>query len=284
MNVKGVVHINSEFKVSVFNKQLGYVKDPKIKAFAEKAIGMLPDYFFEVAASSTGKYHPAYALGNGGLVRHTKAAVEIANEMYRMEMYDRVYSAEQKDLMLVALMLHDGWKHGPDATAGKYTVAEHPTVCADWIKAAPELTEMLTPEQIDFLCGCIASHMGQWCTDYKSGRQILPKPATPAQKYVHMADYLASRKFLLFDFGDDYYEGVKAEPVETESPAEKDPVLTDTVNSIIEKCKTLTEKGVKRNDMYAVISDLNGGNRNPNSITDAATAKEILKKLEDLDV
>lgn len=279
-----MVRINSEFKVNVFRKQLGYVKDPKIKAFAEKAIGMLPDYFFEVAASSTGKYHPAYALGNGGLVRHTKAAVEIANEMYRMEMYDRVYSAAQKDLMLVALMLHDGWKHGPDATAGKYTVADHPTVCADWIKATPELTEMLTPEQIDFLCGCIASHMGQWCTDYKSGRQILPKPVTPAQKYVHMADYLASRKFLLFDFGDDYYAGVETEPVKQEEPVDPDPELTAAITAVVEKCKSLIDKGVKRNDVYDAISGLNDGNRNPNSITNAAKAKEILEVLEDLNV
>ena len=56
---------------------------------------MLPEYFFEVAASSTGKYHPVYALGVGGLVRHTIAAVEIANEMYRMDMYGKHYSDEQ---------------------------------------------------------------------------------------------------------------------------------------------------------------------------------------------
>ena len=151
---------------------------------------MLPDYFFEVAASSTGKYHPAYAIGVGGLVRHTLAAVEIANEMYRMDMYGKHYSDEQKDLMLIALMLHDGWKHGPEDTAGRYTVAEHPTVCADWVRNTEELAEMLAEEQLDFLCGCIASHMGQWSTDYKTGREILPKPKTAAQKYVHMADTL----------------------------------------------------------------------------------------------
>ena len=44
-------------------------------------IDSLPDYFFEVAAASTGKYHPKYAQGEGGLVRHTKAAVKIAYEL-----------------------------------------------------------------------------------------------------------------------------------------------------------------------------------------------------------
>ena len=271
-------------RLSVFQKELGYLQNPTIRQFAEAAIGLLPDYFFEVAASSTGKFHPSYALGNGGLVRHTKAAWKFADELLRLEMYATHYSQDERDLMVVALMLHDGWKHGKEATAGKYTVAEHPTVCAEWIKKTPELTAMLPAEQIDFLCGCIASHMGEFCTDYRTKKQILPKPKTAAQKFVHQCDLLASRRWLNVDFGDDYYEGVQAEPVKTESPAEKDPALTDTVNSIIEKCKTLTEKGVKRNDMYAVISDLNGGNRNPNSITNAATAKEILKKLEDLDV
>ena len=44
-------------------------------------IELLPNYFFEVPASSTGKYHPEFALGDGGLIRHTKVAVRIAYEL-----------------------------------------------------------------------------------------------------------------------------------------------------------------------------------------------------------
>lgn len=243
---------------------------------------MLPDYFFEVAASSTGKYHPVYALGVGGLVRHTLAAVEIANEMYRMDMYGKYYSDERKDLMLIALMLHDGWKHGPEATAGRYTVAEHPTVCADWVRNTKELSEMLTQEQLDFLCGCIASHMGQWSTDYKTGREILPKPKTAAQKYVHMADYLASRKFLIFDFGDDYYKGPPEEPTlgDAAPAVVTNDDLQKTITPIVALCKKLIDSGVNRNTIYDVIAAKNGGNRNPNSISDINTANEILSALE----
>jgi hypothetical protein len=125
-------------KVKVFKEELSWIVNPKIKEFAEKAISMLPDYFFEVAASSTGKFHPEYALGPGGLVRHTRAAVKIAHELLSLEMYGK-YTSDEKDLMLVALILHDGWKHGKAETAGKYTVAEHPTVCADWVRETNEL-------------------------------------------------------------------------------------------------------------------------------------------------
>ena len=65
-------------KIDVFKNELNYIKDVRVKKSCSELINLLPDYFFEVGASSSGKYHPNYALGKGGLVRHTKAAVRIA--------------------------------------------------------------------------------------------------------------------------------------------------------------------------------------------------------------
>ena len=59
-------------KVKTFEKELEYIVDDNIKESSKTMIELLPDYFFHEAASSTGKYHPSYALGDGGLVRHTK--------------------------------------------------------------------------------------------------------------------------------------------------------------------------------------------------------------------
>ena len=56
---------------------------------------MLPDYFFSVSASSTGKYHPSFSLGNGGLLRHTKVVVKIAYELLAID--DR-FTDNDKDL------------------------------------------------------------------------------------------------------------------------------------------------------------------------------------------
>lgn len=260
---------------------MAWIVNPKIKEFAERAISMLPDYFFEVAASSTGKFHPEYALGAGGLVRHTKAAVKIAHELLGLEMYGK-YSSDERDLMLAALILHDGWKQGIEETAGKYTVAEHPTICAGWIKDAKAFKDVLSEEQIEFLFGCIASHMGQWNTGYRSKKEILPKPKTSAQKFVHQCDYLASRKYLIFDFGDDYYTPEEENP-EPEAEPQVDE-LTPLLTEIVAMCKSKINGGIDRNTVYTVIKESNYGNRNPNSISDVSVAQVVKKKLEELNI
>ena len=56
-----------------FEKEIGWIHSEKIAKFATYCVNNLPAYFFTVPASSSGKYHPSYALGDGGLVRHTKA-------------------------------------------------------------------------------------------------------------------------------------------------------------------------------------------------------------------
>lgn len=219
-------------------------------------------------------------------MRHTKAAVKIAHELLGLEMYGK-YTSNEQDLMLVALMLHDGWKHGATETAGDYTVAEHPTVCSEWIGNTREFEEILSPEQIGFVSGCIASHMGQWNTGYRSKKEILPKPRTAAQKFVHQCDYLASRKYLNFDFGDDYYKPEESTPSpaagineDKSSEDELAPLLSD----IVSICKAKIDSGVDRNMVYEVIKENNNGNRNPNSISDIGIAKTVKQKLEELKI
>lgn len=46
----------------------------------------------------------------------------------------------------------------------------------------------------------IETHMGRWTKDYKSSREVLQKPSTGMQNFVHQCDYLASRKCLEFNF------------------------------------------------------------------------------------
>ena len=70
----------------------------------------------------------------------------------------------------------------------------HPLLACDFIREnQEELT--LTDHEIDFVTNVIASHMGPWTKDYK-GNEVLPKPINKYQKFVHMCDYIASRKFL----------------------------------------------------------------------------------------
>ena len=49
-------------KVSYFNKEYSYIKDKKKRDDLKYLVSELPDYFFEIPASSTGKYHPKSLL------------------------------------------------------------------------------------------------------------------------------------------------------------------------------------------------------------------------------
>ena len=180
----------------VFEQELKYLKTDKVRKACEVMIEKLPDYFFEIPASSTGKYHPEYATGKGGLLRHTKAAVRIGYELLSNPIIGDKYSEKEKDLMLMGLLLHDGLKLG--LPKERYTRFDHPILMANYIKEnAKELP--LTEKEITFLQDVIKTHMGIWTTDY-NGEEVLEKPKTKYQNFVHMCDYLASRKAILLPF------------------------------------------------------------------------------------
>lgn len=185
-------------KVAVFEKELNLIKNSSFKNDAMYLIDALPDYFFEVAAASTGKYHPKYAQGTGGLVRHTKSAVRIAYELLEDPAIGNKYTQDEKDLMIISLMLHDGLKLGKEQS--KYTKFDHPLLVGDFIKEN-KANLNFTDEEINFLSDAIASHMGPWTKDY-DGNEVLPYPKTKYQNFVHMCDYLSSKKFLNVEFDD----------------------------------------------------------------------------------
>ena len=186
-------------KSKVFSKEISYIKNQKYRENIEKVINMLPDYFFEVAASSTGKYHPKFSLGKGGLVRHTKAAVRIAKELLDNNTIGSVFNNDEKDLILSGLIIHDGLKHGINYS--EYTVFDHPLQISKFLKDHKDKLDY-SESEINFICSIVETHMGEWTTDYK-GNEILKKPTNKYQKFVHMCDFLASRKFLDITFKDD---------------------------------------------------------------------------------
>lgn len=178
-------------KVSLFEKELNLIQNKEIKSFTVNMLTVLPDYFFTIPASSTGKYHPKYALGEGGLVRHVKAAVGIAEMLFEISNF----TVEQKDVIISALILHDGCKNGKVGSVGDYTVFRHPLEMVELIKENYKENKPF----INSVCICIASHMGKWNKDYKSSA-TLPLPETRTESFVHWCDYLASRKKLEYNF------------------------------------------------------------------------------------
>ena len=185
-------------KKEVFKCEYTYIKNKKYVDNLKIMVDLLPDYFFIIPASSTGKYHPMYATGDGGLVRHTKAAVRLAHELLTNNTIGSVFSDDEKDMMIFSLVLHDGLKSG--IVKEKYTRFDHPLLIAQFIKDNKDKLS-LNEEEINFICKCVSTHMGEWTTDY-NGNEVLKKPSNKYQKFVHMCDFLASKKFINVNFKD----------------------------------------------------------------------------------
>ena len=186
-------------KAKIFDSLLETFENNDIKEFAKLCIETIPDYFWDVGASSTGKYHPAYALGDLGLARHTCALVRFLNHAFAIDCYKNDYTSRERDLIRLAGIMHDSRKSGNDKDykISKYTRFNHPVLAADVIRGLRG--NIIEDTEIEFIATTMACHMGQWNTDSRS-KETLPTPVTSAQKLLHFADYLASRKDLDVSF------------------------------------------------------------------------------------
>lgn len=183
-------------KVEIFSVEINYINNLDLKESLKLIVDKLPDYFFHEAASSTGKYHPKYALGDGGLLRHSKAATKIGLELLNNPLIGSKYSPREKDMLLLSLLVHDGLKRG--LTEEKYTRVDHPILMANFILDNYQ-TFKLNLEDAKFISDVIKTHMGPYNTDF-NGNVVLETPKNKYQSFVHMCDYLASRKCLEVPF------------------------------------------------------------------------------------
>lgn len=168
-----------------FEREISLIKNIDYQNFICYYLDSVGDWFFHEAASSTGRYHPQFAKGEGGLVRHTKAVVMFAEELLRMSPYC-YYPEEYKDYIIMACIVHDTCKYGLgeyDKTQYKYH-ARNAAICVNnkWLEYFNEPAPFL-------LLSAIRGHMGQWS-------EKEDKPFTSIDHCVHLADYMASRNFI----------------------------------------------------------------------------------------
>jgi len=213
----------------LFIKELSYIKNDTLRKIVIDTLDASPKCIQVIPASSSKKYHPEYAViigkenndGSveiGGLMRHVKAAVGIAHcqietdifECIALESYTQNEREMYADCAYASLILHDCCK--PDDTPKHGTRFDHPLLAAKLFKDIA--TKYITKENLEYMktvipliYKAIASHMGQFNTAPYAKGITLPRPETAFEWFVHQCDYLASRKFLIFDF--DVYNEVK---------------------------------------------------------------------------
>lgn len=157
------------------------IKDPELREFTMQFRRLIPEYFFHVPASRTGKYHPPCNLGEGGLLRHTIFVCTQFKNITEIESTGLVlgYTQEELDLMYIACIFHDFLKQGWEKSNDSYK--NHAKNAAEAFRMS---RGFIKDSQIDFIAHCIESHMGQWDS---------PTPQDKYQWLVHLADYMASR-------------------------------------------------------------------------------------------
>lgn len=202
--------MNTTERIELFKRELSYILDDDLREFAKQLLKEADDYFFTVPASSSGKYHPDFARGEGGLVRHTKAVAYFVNELIRPEMEFGTVNRRDADILIVAAIAHDIKKQG-DGVEG-HTVREHPQLASDFVKKIYDEYEWktITTGDIHNMRCVIESHMGPWQE---------PKPSSRKQLILFYADFIASRKEII---GIDFIESGDNSAVE----AYEKPVMT----------------------------------------------------------
>ena len=209
---------------ALFENELNYIQNDLLREIVKDTLDCAPKCIQIIPASSSKKYHPEYAVitgsinnngdvYEGGLMRHIKAAVGIAHCMLQTDIFKNMLFGTgadyyesivyYKDAVYASLILHDCMK--PDDTEKHNTRFDHPLLAAKLFKKT--VSKHINKENVDYLkevapmiYNAIASHMGQFNTASYAKDIELPKPRSVVDQFVHMCDYLASRKFLIFDF------------------------------------------------------------------------------------
>lgn len=178
-----------DYTNKTLNELLSYevaqIDDFDIREFVKKTLDTVDPIHRIKPASSTGKYHPKYASGEGGLIRHIKVTVRNVIELIRAT--PAVES--EKDELIAAAILHDMWKY-PEGRDHEFTAFDHPALGGQWCK----------DHGFDTIGRLIAAHQGIWTTSRQMPGFENEQPRKFDEWLLHFADLMASRAYLACDF------------------------------------------------------------------------------------
>lgn len=198
MNENSVLLYNP---TDVFGEEIAHISSSHMRHFVYACLLTAPAYFWQAPASSSGKNHPWWARTEGGLVRHTKAAVWVGLEL--LEAYPGLQP--EREYIVAALLLHDTLKFGVE---GRGTVKEHPLLPREYYI---EHKDILEDGDYEKVMGLIATHMGVWGSESAS---VSPSSGRlSAAELVHLADYIASRPWNGMYTPDGKFHRMKEKPI-----------------------------------------------------------------------
>lgn len=171
----------------LFKREILLIQDEELRDFVrfyfDEYVGK---WFWKSGASSSGKFHPQFTHGEGGLVRHTRAVAMVCEELLRINTY--AYMRDDfKDYARVACLLHDTCKYGEEDEENKSCYRLHGSLAANKINQA--WVEFFGGNAPELLLMAVRSHMGQWVEEKND------RPFTNIDRLVHLSDYIASRSF-----------------------------------------------------------------------------------------
>lgn len=187
--------------ISNLEFELSFIKNNDIRRLTEDILKYkVPDYIETYPSSSSSRYHPVDENGNVvTILHHTKAVVRVLITIINHPMVSGQLSDFEKDICIAAAILHDSVKYGIPDNVKETTVHEHPIL----VSLLYPYNDTNSEYYLIFgkIVEIISSHHGPWQTSSHS-QVVLPPIETTAQWYVHLADFLASRRFIHVDTTD----------------------------------------------------------------------------------
>jgi hypothetical protein len=163
----------TELKKFLYTERIALINDIELKKFVIALLKNADEAFWNKSASSTGRYHPEFANGENGLLRHT---IALTNELLILNESCTEITQDVFDVAMCACILHDLKKYGIDGK-NKYTEAHHSLLMYNMIDNWLENTEIVynneTERKIVAIQKAVGSHHNLF--EGMFFEQLLPK-------------------------------------------------------------------------------------------------------------
>lgn len=164
--------------------ELGMIRNEELRNTIKYILDNLVDQDnFIKGASSTGRYHPKFALGNQGLVRHTRAMMKVLSSMEPSRPdfnWDDIYSA---------CILHDCCKYSNNEP---HTNKDHADMAYKMILKFASTKDGLLKNKLQHIADLVRWHMGIFDTTNEN-IELLKMHVREDAWIIHYADTIVSR-------------------------------------------------------------------------------------------